>query len=191
MPPSRVVSRTCTPGLVLLVAACSPERLIAWLVRRPKRPARGVLMVGCRLLVSAGLLGGCSSPSSPSLPTVYSLVSIRGHPLPATFDAFVDSDGALRTLEAVSARLELRPDGTFRRQMDATRRLDGEFVESLRSDFTGTAERTSTTSIVLRYKNPGGGYNEQVGLELFEGGSILREISMGRMWEWVREEPSP
>ena len=127
-----------------------------WLVRRPKRPARGVLMVGCRLLVSAGLLGGCSSPSSPPQTAVYSAVSVNGHPLPAIYFAAGDSDGVLRTtLEAVAARLELRPDGTFERNREVNRKLDGEIVESLRTIVTGTFERTDTT-IVLRFRNPGG-----------------------------------
>ena len=163
-----------------------------WLVRRPKRPARGVLMVGCRLLVSAGLLGGCSSPSSPPQTAVYSAVSVNGHPLPAIYFAAGDSDGVLRTtLEAVAARLELRPDGTFKSNREVNRKLDGVVVESLRPSITGTFERTDTT-IVLRYRNPGGGYDETVIYHLFEDGRVLRGIEdFAKMWEWVREEPSP
>lgn len=143
--------------------------------------------IGAAVLATALILAvGCNSLSSPSPATRYSLASISGVPVPATFDAFRDSDGNLRTLEAVNGTLAQYPDGSYREDLTVNRKLNGEVVETLQAIIEGRVERVGQT-LIHRYQSPGG-YEERVDYDVLEDGRFLTGIhSNGRVWRWIRE----
>ena len=147
---------------------------------RSARRRAGALL----LALGATSVLGCSALFGPS-ETRYVLETISNVPLPAPFDSFRDTDGNIRTLEAVESRLTLFSNGTFRQDMASLRKLNGEVVESLQVSFKGRVERVGQT-LIIRWDSIGG-YEERIDYEVLEGGRRLEGPYFGRVYRWVRE----
>lgn len=151
-------------------------------------PVSAGLSRGGPLILALGVasLLACSSPSGPSLETRYVLESIAGVPLPATFESYQDSEGNVRTLEAVESSLALYSDGTSRQEMTSVRKLNGGVVESLQVTIEGYAEKVGNT-LILRFDS-GAGYEDRIDYEILDNGRRLAGAYFGRVYRWIRED---
>lgn len=129
---------------------------------------------------------GCSALSDPAAEANYVLATIAGVALPAPFFVSRDADGNVRTLEMQEGRMTLLPDDTFRWNLSALRKLNGEVVESLQVSNDGRVQRVGQT-LILRFPSPDG-YEERLDYEVLENGRQLAGPHFGRVYRWVRED---
>lgn len=143
--------------------------------------------VGLACTLGSGVAVGCSALSDPPMESRYVLASIAGVALPAPFDVTRDTEGNVWTLEMVESRLTLLPDNTFQRTLSALRKLNGEVLESLQVNSSGSVERRGHV-LIVRYPS-GGGYDDVVQYEVIEGGRQLAgPHSTGAVYRWLRED---